>query len=445
MNDHELSRALSALADEHDPADVDFHRLRETVTLRRRRRRAVTSTALGVTVLITGLILVTRSVVVDHVPTAVTPAPGQWTPFTVAGLNPADSAFLSRVVAVSDTDAWAVGTIGSSKPAPVRVIPVQPHSESPVILPPANPQTNLAVHWDGRQWQQSNVRGGTGLADVVAIAANDVWTVGTGQAGDGGFTAHWNGHDWSAVTSPTPNGLPRNVAVTLAGVAARTADDVWAVGCVALNGGFPIIQHWNGHVWQNSPLPSLSKGAVNCLNAVAVVSANDVWAVGTATGQYGDTPVALHWNGQRWSVAQIAGSFGAATVGGFDRVIALSATNVWAFGGWIEFAQHWDGRQWTHVPGPSGSDFQATAAAANGRDGLLTSTLPEGGRTALNLFSWDGETWTNQPGPPLAGKKATGQITGFSVAPGSKKLWAVGLYSPDGGNLRPLISLTTIP
>jgi hypothetical protein len=423
MNNRELTRALSALADEHDPADVDVHQLRETVTLRRRRRRAVASTAVGVTVLVTGLILATRSVILDHQPTVTTPAPGEWTQFTVAGLNLANSALLSRVVAVSDTDAWAVGKTG--------------------IVP----RTNLAVHWDGRQWQQSNVPGGAGLSDVAAIAANDVWTVGTGRIGAGGFTAHWNGHDWSAVPSPTPNGFPTAVAVTLDGIAARGADDVWAVGCAALEEGFPIIQHWNGHVWQRSPLPTLSTGAVNCLNAVAVVSANDVWAVGTATPNQGgsNTPLALHWNGQRWSVVQTAGPLGPATIGGFDRVVALSATNVWAFGGFIEFAQHWDGRQWTHVPGPSDSDFQATAAAANGRGGLLTSTLPEGGRTALNLFSWNGKTWTNQPGPPLAGQHATGQITGFSVAPGTKELWAVGLYSPDGRNLRPLISLTTIP
>jgi hypothetical protein len=428
MNDYELTRALSALADEHDPAEVDVHQLRETVTLRRRRRRAVAGTAVGVTVLVTGLILATRSVVVDRQSTVATPAPGVWTQFTVTGLDPAISALLSRVVAVSDTDAWAVGRTEN------------------------RPQTDLAVHWDGQQWRQSNVPGGVGLTDVAAIAADDVWTVGTGRVGDGGFTAHWNGHDWSAVTSPTPDGFPKAVAVTLEGVAARTADDVWAVGCAALEQGFPIIQHWNGHVWQSSPIPTLSQGAVNCLNAVAVVSANDVWAVGSATPYQGgnETPLALHWNGKRWSAVQIAGPVGAATVGGFNRVVALSANDVWAFGGWLEFAQRWDGRQWTHVPSPSSSDVQVSGvapgvAAANGRGGLVTSTLPERRPTILNVLSWDGKTWTREPGLALAGQHATGQITGFSVAPGSKKLWAVGLYSPDGRNLHPLISLISIP
>jgi hypothetical protein len=364
---------------------------------------------------------------VNHVspPIALLPAAGQWKQFTVPGINPGDSASLQRVAAISDTDVWAVGGTGPFKPGPS--------------------EQNLAVHWDGRRWQRVDVPGGAGLTAVTAIAAADVWAVGAGKNGAGGFTAHWNGHSWTEAASPRPAGTAPSGAISLWSVSAAGADDVWAVGCDSTEQGAPIIQHWNGHTWASSPLPSIPGEAVSCMTGVSVVSADDVWAVGRATQNQSQQPqpLALHWNGQQWSVVQTAGPFGNAHVGGFDNVIALSSTDVWAFGGYIEFAQHWDGRQWTHVPGPSDSDFEATADSPDGHGGLVTSTMITPPRTTLNVFSFDGQTWSNHPGPPLPAGTASGQLSGFGAAPGSRELWAVGSYSSGRSPAQhPLISLT---
>ena len=61
------------------------------------------------------------------------------------------------------------------------------------------------------------------------------------------------------------------------------------------------MEHWNGTAW--SVVPSPNVGPVLTLShGVAAVSANDVWAVGS----YDVTDKALveHWDGTAWSVVQ---------------------------------------------------------------------------------------------------------------------------------------------
>src|SRR5207247_2279435 len=82
------------------------------------------------------------------------------------------------------------------------------------------------------------------------------------------------------------------------GVAAVSANDVWAVGYGAPG---TLTERWNGTAW--SVVPSRNVGTnTNQLNGVAAVSANDVWAVGQYwTGSYWRALIE-HWNGTAWSV-----------------------------------------------------------------------------------------------------------------------------------------------
>src|SRR5437868_1085841 len=73
---------------------------------------------------------------------------------------------------------------------------------------------------------------GTGsnfLYSIAAVSANNVWAVGEYGNGNGSSTLveHWNGKQWSVITSPNVNGATEN---TLAGVTAITAHNIWAVG-----------------------------------------------------------------------------------------------------------------------------------------------------------------------------------------------------------------------
>jgi len=80
----------------------------------------------------------------------------------------------------------------------------------------------------------------------VAVAPNDVWSVGFGaDAISGGnltLTEHWDGTNWLVVSSPNAGSSSR-----LRGVAAVAADDVWAVESYSTNGsGSPqtLIEHY---------------------------------------------------------------------------------------------------------------------------------------------------------------------------------------------------------
>ena len=88
---------------------------------------------------------------------------------------------------------------------------------------------------------------------------------------------HWDGSAWSVVSSPNA-GTSHNY---LNGVAAVSANDVWAVGYY-VNGSNvdqTLVEHWNGSAWSVVSSPNAGTGD-NDLYGVAAVSATDVWAVG---------------------------------------------------------------------------------------------------------------------------------------------------------------------
>ena len=118
------------------------------------------------------------------------------------------------------------------------------------------------------------------------MAANDVWAVGYTITTDGTnqpdktLIEHWNGSSWSIVASPSP---PSND--TLAGVAARSASDVWAVGTRQdRSGAIPIdrtlTEHWNGSAWSVVASPNVGAND-NLLNGVSATT-GDVWTVGSS-------------------------------------------------------------------------------------------------------------------------------------------------------------------
>ena len=102
---------------------------------------------------------------------------------------------------------------------------------------------------------------------------------------------HWNGTAWSVVPSPSP-GTDGNY---LNGVAAVSANDVWAVGYYASVAGMPDADRaLERHSWVSGPpSPNPGTGTNGILNGVAAVSANDVWAVGFTNGTVPDAGGAL--------------------------------------------------------------------------------------------------------------------------------------------------------
>src|SRR5206468_772800 len=94
------------------------------------------------------------------------------------------------------------------------------------------------------------------LAAVSSVSSNDVWAVGYQTDSHGKFgtlTAHFDGRAWSIVPSPDPGSIGNQ----LYGVAARAANDVWAVGgrVDSRSPDRALILHWTGHTWSEVAAP----------------------------------------------------------------------------------------------------------------------------------------------------------------------------------------------
>jgi len=360
-------------------------------------------------------------------------------------------------------------------PAPISTATQPP---SPFSTPTPGPTTSVTGTW--KIVSSPNVGSGTygnQLHGVAVVSATDVWAVGFSPHPSGTpqyirqtLIEHWNGSNWSVVPSPNPTG---KTYVVLNGVAAISANDVWAVGHAGDPSSIPLTltEHWDGTRWSIMPSPSPGTYNGNVLNAVDGVSANDVWAVGWyqsgPTGQEGGA-LTMHWNGTTWTVVPNPSRW---TLYG---VTAISANNVWAIG--EQSILHWNGTNWSAIsfPPPPGDSYQIlkgiSATSANDIwavgysqssyfygyryapltyhwDGIRWSLIPNAGSTDEFLFAvtaiapndawavgdngqtqhWNGADWSRVPAPyPGLG----GRFNGIAAA-SAKDVWAVGSYN-DG-------------
>lgn len=231
------------------------------------------------------------------------------------------SAMLVSVAAVSESDAWAVGS--------------------------------LIEHWNGHKW--SVVPGAkTGacaafLNGVAASSAASAWAVGYcgKSASHRPIIERWNGKHWSVQPSP---GTTASAVSQLNGVAV-TGSSAWAVGEYKSNGRtIPLIEHWNGHAWQVQASPDPSPQGAE-LAGVTAVSADSAWAVGAVlTASPAETQSLIeHWNGHGWHI-QPSISPGSENV--LLGVTALTATQAWAAGAYTfgsnlgTLVEYWDGTSW---------------------------------------------------------------------------------------------------
>jgi plastocyanin len=215
----------------------------------------------------------------------------------------------------------------------------------------------------------------SGLADLAALSANDIWAVGTISDGldveTAGLIEHWDGTQWRVVPS-VGRAEVGAYGLTLTSVAAYAPDDVWAVGRMRVTANFGLktfIEHWDGQRWSFVPSPNRGTPDSNDLLGVAAVARDDVWAVGFTTGftmGQGKSALIEHWDGTRWSVVPTPmDNF----VGGLSAVAAVSAGDVWAVGEGVvtgvpyiaKVILHWDGTSWTRVSSSFGSMSGVTA------------------------------------------------------------------------------------
>jgi hypothetical protein len=220
---------------------------------------------------------------------------------------------LGGITALALNDVWAVG-----------------YYNTPGSDPKVSASRTLTEHWDGTAWSivpSPNPRGGddqNSLSAITALAANNIWAVGTYglSLGLGWQTLieHWDGTAWIVVPSPNTN-PSLNILV---GISAVNPNDIWAVGHQEETF---LILHWNGSTWTQVPGPPTS--VRSWLYTVAAVSSNDVWAAGTAN-IINSTLTFLHWDGLSWSAINPVGP---ASYNQITGLAVVNANQVWAVGG----------------------------------------------------------------------------------------------------------------
>jgi hypothetical protein len=171
------------------------------------------------------------------------------------------------------------------------------------------------------------------LTATAAIADNDIWAVGYDDvqvappAFDSPLAMHFDGTSWSVVPTPTlSSGGPNPPEAQFFGVGVVSSTDVWAVG-FGTGPGNPassvqLIENWNGSAWSVVAGPAGEDGE---LRNVAAISANNVWAFGGATGS---GPLVEHWDGTAWSIVPDTGVL--SSLNGIVAVSVDSAHNIWA-------------------------------------------------------------------------------------------------------------------
>jgi hypothetical protein len=118
-----------------------------------------------------------------------------------------------------------------------------------------------------------------------------------------------------------------------------------------------FFEHWDGSAWSVMTSPNITNGVAetgNDVNAVAAVSSTNVWAVGSFVNGSGvRQPLVDHWNGTTWAPSSLPSQ------GGGDNdlfgVTAIAANDIWAVGYWRpnnssarqSLAWHWNGAAWS--------------------------------------------------------------------------------------------------
>ena len=325
---------------------------------------------------------------------------------------------LYGVTAISASDAWAVGDVYNQA---------------------LGDQQTLTQHWDGTRWltvpSPSRRNAYNHLTGVSGTSSNDVWAVGytiddrtyAWQA----LILHWNGSRWSIVRGAqlgtSYNALTRVVALA--------PNDVWAVGYNGTSINFhTLAMHWDGHSWTAVSTPA--PGTYDALYGVTATNANDVWAVGYyKEGDFTYKSLALHWNGTAWAEIE---SPNTTEYNWFNGVTAPGSNDVWALGYEYEdggnaishpLIQHWNGTDWSVVDNPQVPDGHYT----NLSDAAWissTDTVAVGTSTDIHdnydplIEQWDGNAWTLAAVPEIRGMPTTLVLAVAADQAGG--YWAVG-------------------
>lgn len=334
----------------------------------------------------------------------------------------------------------ATSTAGSTQPSSTP-------TQVPAITPTSTPTPQACTEW--RVVASPNVTG-TGyrvneLYAVSALSPTAAWAVGVGNqelSDPQSLIEQWDGTKWRII--------PNSGCDVLKGVAAISPRNVWAVGgqlpldAEDYHPHNPLILHWDGTRW--SIVPSPSPGGPAELAGAVALAANDVWAVGavekdTSASHAHVQPLIEHWDGTAWQVVAGSTLSNGASGGSLVGVVALSATDAWAVGGYSgsdgtprALIAHWDGTTWNLVTSPMSYASLGKVAAASATDvraiGWFETTY--GGTMDPLILQWNGSVWKQVTSPQPSGATSSSLSLSSITSDGAGNYWIVGSYRTPG-------------
>jgi hypothetical protein len=201
---------------------------------------------------------------------------------------------------------------------------------STLILP-------FVVHWNGSSWiplATPTPPSDTFSTRISALSDTDIWVVGYSlgqQFANRTFAMHFDGASWSIVTTPNVGGGDNK----LSDVLAVAANDAWGVGSSNNGAEQTLIEHWNGSAWSVVPSPNMSPALGNRLFGIGKLSPTSVWTCGSffdPDGSNNQSPLIEHWDGTQWTISTAA-AFGASDT--LFGVATISPSTVFLCGGAI--------------------------------------------------------------------------------------------------------------
>ena len=312
---------------------------------------------------------------------------------------------LKGVVALSPTNAWAVGYTYTSNTT----------------------SKTLIVHWNGRKWLPvSSPKPLPGLLfGIAAASAKDIWAV--GETANRVLVMHYNGSTWNRDTTvPAVNG--ELTAVTVSG------GTVWATG--GLFNPPVLAMRRTAAGWKVVKTPSVTGSLLG-----VAVSGGTVWADGTtatnATANLGDT--LERWNGSEFVQASfpLHGSYDnlwGLAAGPKGVLFAVGDHHSASYSSYVPLSMEYSGGTWhkAAVSAPANSVLSAVGFVPRGTAWAIGAS--DFNRSVLAL-RWTGSGWSKVASPNLFGGYNDAQAVAASspsdawLVGGGTRTTSTGLYT----------------
>jgi hypothetical protein len=170
---------------------------------------------------------------------------------------------------------------------------------------PAFRQRPVAEEWDGSRWRLLRPPSAGRISELTAVSCRSPGSclaVGSSGQGEWPLAERWDGARWTVEAVPP---LARVGYTALAAVSCSARASCVAVG--AYNGAVGVAAQWDGRRWAIRRLPSPAGSGAGPV-ALAGVSCGSPTAC-LAVGNAGGHAVAELWNGARWRVTPLPGSW----------------------------------------------------------------------------------------------------------------------------------------